>query len=314
MVLAEPAAARWPDVAPGRAHYESYYVRAVDPSAPRGIWIRYTVSVAPGGAPEGQLWFTSFDRSAPAPHAIRVDAGQPTTAGAWIRLGDSTFGAGGIDGRAGAAAWSLRCRDAERVLEHLPRDWMYRARLPRTKLLSLSPAAVFDGTLEMNGSTVALDGWRGMVGHNWGEQHAEEWIWLHGTGFEGAGDDTWVDVALGRVRIGPMVTPWIANGAACLDGQRIRVGGLGRRVAVDASSDRCRVSIPSAGAAVTATACAPSDAFVEWDYPDPDPGRPAHRVLNCSVADLTLTVLRRGRPPVELRTSGGAAYEWGRAA
>jgi hypothetical protein len=315
MVLAEPAAPRWPGVAADRGHYESYYLRAVDPTGGRGVWIRYTVSVAPGGPPTGQLWFTFFDRSAPAPRAVRVDAGQATTGhDAWIRMGDRTFGPSGIEGRGESVSWTLRYRDAEPTLEHLPRDWMYRARLPRTKLLSLSPSARFHGTVEVDGESISVDGWRGMVGHNWGEQHAEQWIWLHGLGFEGAATDTWLDVALGRVRIGPVVTPWIANGAVSLGGERIPLGGLGRRVSVDAAADRCDLRIPGAGVTVRATVSAPSDAFVTWDYADPDPGRPEHRVLNCSIADLTVTVARRGVAPVKLRTSGHAAYELGRAA
>jgi hypothetical protein len=212
MVLAEPTAARWPGVAADRGHYESYYLRAVDPTGRRGVWIRYTVAVAPGGPPAGQLWFTFFDRSAPAPRAVRVDAGTATTGpDGWIRFGDSTFGPAGADGEArspaGSVSWSLRCRDGETRLEHLRRDWMYRARPPRTKLLSLSPSALFDGTLEVDGETISLDGWRGMVGHNWGEQHAAQWIWLHGLGFEGAAPGTWLDLAVGRVRLGPVATP-----------------------------------------------------------------------------------------------------------
>jgi hypothetical protein len=227
-------------------------------------------------------------------------------------MSDCTFGPAGIDGRAGTVSWSLRCRDGEPSLEHLPRDWMYKARLPRTKLLSLSPSALFDGAVEVDGESISVHGWRGMVGHNWGEQHAEQWIWLHGLGFEGAATDTWLDVAVGRVRIGPVVTPWIANGAVSLGGERILLGGLGRRVAVDAAPDGCHLRIPGAGETVTATVSAPSDAFVTWDYADPDPRHPAHRVLNCSVADLSVTVARRGGPPVTLRASGTAAYEWGR--
>ena len=312
MVLGDATAARWPGVAAGRGHYESYYLRAVDPAGTRGVWIRYTVSVAPGGLPLGQLWFTFFDRSA-APMAIRVEAGPATTGQqAWIRMGDSTFGPAGIDGRAGSASWSLACRDGEPLLEHLPREWMYAARLPRTKLLSLSPSALFDGRFEVDGESVSVAGWRGMVGHNWGEQHAEEWIWLHGLGFEGA-PDAWVDVAVGQVRIGPVVTPWVANGAVSVDGDRIRIGGLGRRVTVDAAADRCDLRLPATGATVAASVSAPPAAFVEWDYADPTPGHPAHRVLNCSVADLTVTVARRGAAPVELRTSGQGAYECGRA-
>jgi hypothetical protein len=314
MVLADPTAPRWPGVADGRGHYESYYLRAVDPTGTRGVWIRYTVSVAPDGEPNGQLWFTLFDRSTSAPRAVRVDAGRASTGpDNWIRMGDCTFGPTRVSGRAESVSWSLRWRDADPPLAHLPRDWMYRARLPRTKLLSLSPSALFDGTVSVDGESIEVAGWRGMVGHNWGEQHAEQWIWLHGVGFQGA-SDAWVDLAVGRVRIGPVVTPWVANGAVSLDGERIRLGGLGRRATVDAATVGCELRIPFTGGSVTATASAPSGAFVEWDYADPNPGHPAHRVLNCSVADLTMTVTRRGGVPVELRAPGAAAYEWGQVA
>lgn len=59
-----------------------------------------------------------------------------------------------------------------------------------------------------------MAGWPGMAGDNWGEQHAERWIWLHGLGFADRGADTWFDAAIGRVRLGPVTTPWVANGAS----------------------------------------------------------------------------------------------------
>src|SRR5215203_4740237 len=131
--MVDPAAPRWPSVRPGRGHYESYYLRAVHPTEPRGIWIRYTVLAPPGGEPAGQLWFTLFDRSWPVPRAVRDDAGEPTSdANAWIRFEESTFGAGAVVGSVGPARWSVRCMTDQAPLEHLPRSWMYTARLPRT--------------------------------------------------------------------------------------------------------------------------------------------------------------------------------------
>jgi hypothetical protein len=314
MVVADPAAPRWQTVPPGRGHYESYYLRAVHPTRPRGVWIRYTVSVAPGGQPGGELWFTFFDRDAPRPRAVRMAAGEPTTdGGAWIRLDGSTFGEAGIVGEVRStecsASWSLRSTSAEPPLQHLPRDWMYRARLPRTKLLSLTPATVLDGTLEVDGESISVAGWPGMLGHNWGEQHAAQWIWLHGLAFEGAGPDSWLDVAVARVRLGPITTPWIANGAVSLGGVRIPLGGLARRVAVVADDDHCVLRLPGRDGTVTATAAAPAGAFVEWDYAGPEGS--GHRVVNCSVADLAVRVERSGESPVELTAPHRAAYELG---
>lgn len=307
--------ARWPRLHPGRGHYESWYLRAVHPTEPRGLWIRYTVSVPPGGTPTGQLWCTWFDRSAPHPRAVRVDAGPPASGNdAWIRFGENVFGPEGVVGEARsqecAARWSLRFAGGAEPLRHLPRPWMYTARLPRTKLMSPLPTTVFDGTLELDGETVDIAGWPGMVGHNWGEQHAEQWIWLHGLGFADRGTDTWLDLAVGRIRVGPVTTPWVANGVLSLDGERIRLGGLGRGVAVTATDDRCVVRVPGAGATVTASVAAPPEAFVEWDYANPDGSM--HRVVNCSVADLDLRVERRDGTPVALTAAGRAAYELGR--
>ncbi|TFV72494.1 hypothetical protein E4P40_20510 [Blastococcus sp. CT_GayMR20] len=315
MAAVDATAPRWPDVPAGRGHYESFYLRAVSPSEPRGVWIRYTVSQPPGGRPTGQLWFTWFDRDRPGPRAVRVETGEPASGdGGWIRLGDSTFGAAAIAGSIGspglAANWSLHHRSDQAPLRHLPRSWMYTARLPRTKLVSPSPTTVFDGTLTLDGETVDVAGWPGMIGHNWGEQHAQQWIWLSGLAFEGTGADTWLDVAIGRIRIGPVTTPWVANGAISLDGERLALGGLGRRVGVTAADDGCVLRLPGAACTVSASVSAPPDAFVTWDYAGPDGGE--HRVRNCSVADLAVRVERPDRSLRELTAPGRATYEWGR--
>jgi hypothetical protein len=314
MFATDPVAPRWPGVRAGRGHYESYFLRAVDPTEPRGVWIRYTVSVPPGGRATGQLWCTLFDRERARTSAVRVDAGEPATGdGAWIRLGNSTFGVDGAVGSAsspsGTARWALRASSEQPTLRHLPRDWMYRARLPRTKPLSITPAAVFDGTLEVDGETIEVAGWPGMIGHNWGEQHAERWIWLHGLGFDDRAADTWLDVAIGRVRLGPVTTPWVANGALSLDGERFVLGGLGSRVTVAETEDSCVLQIQGKVATVTASVSAPAVAFAHWDYANP--GGAMHDVVNCSVADLAIRVERPGHDVLDLIAPGRAVYELG---
>src|SRR5438105_13889231 len=111
-----PAAteARFPQVPEGRGHYESFYLRAVDPGQPRGAWIRYTVHKRPGERPRGSLWFTLFDGNADAPVASKVtlepdqlSAGE----GAYVRIGDSVFQPGEASGSAKTeqadASWRL---------------------------------------------------------------------------------------------------------------------------------------------------------------------------------------------------------------
>jgi hypothetical protein len=305
-----PAAPRWPHLPAGRGHYESYYLRAVHPDRPLGAWIRYTVTVPPGGTAEGRLWCTLFDRTRPGPVAAQVAGGVPTTGeGAWIRLGDASFGERAISGSAGPFRWELRRRDGEPTLQHLSRAWMYDARLPRTKLLSLTPATSFDGELLMDGERVPVEGWRGMVGHNWGEEHAARWLWLHGLDFEGGGPRTWIDLAVARVRLGPVTTPWTANGALSLDGRRIPLGGPGRRVRVETSPTDCGVEFPVESGTLTVSGSAPASAFVAWDYADPGGG--VRRVRNCSVADLAVRLTRRGAPVLQLSGPSRGVLESG---
>ncbi len=131
-----------------------------------------------------------------------------------------------------------------------------------------------------------------MIGHNWGSEHAERWIWLHGIGFE-EDPSAWLDVALGRVLVAGRLTPWMASGAISLDGRRTRLGGLGARgLKVAESASRCTLSLPGEGGlSVEAHIDMPPGATAGWRYADPDGGE--HDVVNCSVAALALNVRPR---------------------
>ena len=197
-------------------------------------------------------------------------------------------------------------------MRHLPREWLYRAPLPRTKLTSPAPAASFDGTCELAGrDAIELRGWRGMVGHNWGSEHAERWIWLHGVGFDGA-PGAWLDVALGRLKVAGRMTPWVANGALSLDGRRYRVGGLGARgLHVAETPQGCLLALPGQGGlSVEARVAVPPGTAAGWRYADPSKGE--HDVVNCSIASLDLNVKLPGAGAARsLRTAHGGAYELG---
>ena len=118
--------------------------------------------------------------------------------GNWIAIGEeSEIGPAGARGSCGEARWSLRFDSREPELRHLSPDLLYRLPLPRTKLTSPAPVASFDGAVELGErGAIELRGWSGMVGHNWGSEHAERWIWLHGLDFEKA-PGAWIDVSLG---------------------------------------------------------------------------------------------------------------------
>jgi hypothetical protein len=305
----------FPGVARGRGHYESFYLRASHPSEPLGVWIRHTVHKPPDGPATGSVWFTLFE--AHGPSASKVTVGEEQLAvpeGGYIRIGESAIVPGRAAGTAVsdqlAAAWDLAFEDGAPAFRHLPRDWMYSAPVPRTKTLSPHPSTTFSGTLTVGERTIEVDGWRGMVGHNWGAEHAERWIWTNGTDFEGH-PDAYIDAAVGRIKLGRLTTPWIGNGVLFVDGSLYRLGGPRhvRSTVVRETPQGAQIVLPGSGMKVSGRVGADVSWFVGWEYADPDGG--GHNTVNCSIASMTLTVERDGRSPIELHTEHGATFELG---
>ena len=318
--------ARFAEVAAKAGHYESFYVKACRPGGGLGIWIRHTVYKRPGQEPTGSIWFTLFDREAPAPVATKVTvpaSALSAPAGSWIRVADAEIGPGRAEGSVGApsggdateglrANWSLRFSGDLDPCHYLPADWLYEAPLPRTKFVAPVPEAVFAGTLEVGGRSIEIDGWPGMIGHNWGTEHAERWVWLEGTGFADS-VGTWFDAGAAKVRLGRRVSPWVPSGMLALDGVRHRLGGIGqvRSASIEESPEGCSFLLPGKDIVVHGRVSAPRKDFVGWVYADPKGGE--HHTVNCSVADLELTVERPGVPARRLTLKGGGAYELGMA-
>jgi hypothetical protein len=310
--------ARFPHLEPGAGHYESFYVKASRPRGGLGVWIRHTIHKRPHAEPTASIWFTLFDAEATGPQAGKATFPAAELAageGAYVRIDGATLEPGSATGALRSAtleaSWDLSFTDAREPLHHLPYGWMYRAPLPRTKFLSPYPSARFSGELEVGGRQIELDGWPGMIGHNWGAEHAERWTWIQGAGFAGGREGDYFDVAAGRIKLGSWTTPWVANGMLVLGGVEHRIGGLDR-VRGTRITDRptsCDFLLPGRGVSVSGRVSAEPSKFVGWRYADPD--GPEHNTLNCSISDLELTVERQGLDPVVLTVDGGAAYEIG---
>jgi hypothetical protein len=304
----------FPQAKPSAGMYESFYLRAVSPLEPVGVWIRHTVHKPPGEPATGSIWCTVFDASAGAPFMAKATSKHlERPREGWIEVGEQArFGPDGAAGRCGGASWSLRFTRLEGPLRHLRPELLYCAPLPRTKLTSPAPLASFDGTVELPGrAPIELSGWQGMVGHNWGAEHAERWIWLHGCLFE-EDRTAWLDVALGRIELAGRMTPWVANGALGLAGERHRIGGLlGHRPTVEESPSGATVVLTGAGGlALTVRAAVPPGTAAGWRYADPDGGE--HDVVNCSIASLQMQVAD-GRTSASgvLSSRHGGVYELG---
>ena len=134
--------------------YESYYLRAVDPERPRGVWLRHTVHRRPGTAagrldladalrrrrPTGR-WRSSV--TVPGP-----DAGRRGLASRSATARSAPDGVAGHAGRRARRELRGTCAStASRRCATCPREWMYGAPLPRTKLHSPHPALRYSGTV-----------------------------------------------------------------------------------------------------------------------------------------------------------------------
>ncbi|MGH2951960.1 MAG: hypothetical protein ACRDKX_07955, partial [Solirubrobacterales bacterium] len=145
--------------------------------------------------------------------------------------------------------------------------------------------------------------------HNWGAEHAERWTWIQTNDFrEGGG---YFDAALGRIKLGPLTTPWVGNAMLRLDGAEHRLGGFDRirSTRIEDQPTECEFELAGKGVKVRGRVSSEPHNFVAWVYADPV--GPEHNTLNCSISDLELTVERKGHETVRLESVGAAAYEIG---
>jgi hypothetical protein len=308
--------ARFPGVGRGAGHYESFYIKATRPGGGQGVWIRHTVHKRPRAGLEGSVWFTLFDADAQGPQATKltVPAGEVSApGGGYIEVDGARLEPGRSQGRlatdAMTVSWDLEYESAAEAFRHMPYEFLYSAPLPKTKFLSPYPDARYRGTVTVDETTIELDAWPGMIGHNWGAEHAERWTWIQANEFRGG--DGFFDAALGRIKVGPMTTPWIGNAMLAIDGESHRLGGFDRirSTKIDDGPTACEFELAGKDVKVRGRVSSEPRNFVAWVYADPK--GPEHNTLNCSISDLELTVERKGREPRRLECIGAAAYEIG---
>jgi hypothetical protein len=284
--------------------YESWFVSARDPASPRALWIRHTRHRPRHGAESAALWCTLVDRSRdqrPAVVKQVFGAFPPDAAAGPLQLRGSAV----MGNR--TASWDLSITGGQAPLRPLRPAVLYRAPLPRTKLAASVPDGLVTGTLDLDGQPVGVSGWRGTVGHNWGSEHADSWVWLHAAGFASA-PDAWLELVLARIRVGRARSPWTAMGALSVGGERIPLGGLGRRPLVDVQPGRLTAGIPSPGTRLQLSVTTDEDDTVAVPYADPS-GR-SRAVSHAALATVELALRRRGGRELNLSTSRGA-YEHG---
>lgn len=211
---------------PGRGgHVESYFVRANHPSRPLAIWLKETILSPLRGPPVAEAWFVYFDGEKGTTFAHKDTtpfaraAFHDTSGGLAIEVGPTRLRVGARGRASGAmtrrdrrASWDVAwTSDASCVGDRLsiyPWEILRTGPFPRSKLLTPFPCLRFEGTIEVDGSSIPLDRWTGMQGHNWGKEHAFEYAWGQCLfPAEGELPEAMVEGFTGRVQVMGRTTP-----------------------------------------------------------------------------------------------------------
>jgi len=309
--------------------YESFFLRANDPTARRALWVRYTLLLPKGRPSEmvGDLWAVWFDFDGPArqDEASRIVAVRERFPISAADLGFSTCrvsagpGELGPDRATGVArangheiAWDLHFDALAPTHRPFPYRWLERAPLPRTKTLTPIPRAAMRGQLRVDGAEIAIGGdvaWPGMMGHNWGSTHTPRYVWWQSSFVEGE-PDAWFEGMTAELPIGPVVTPPLSLAHVHARGRTYAFDRLWRMHAAETTFTPFRFTARFTGPTHRLDACieAPAETVAGLTYPNPDGTRLVCLNSKLARAELTLTALD-GTGVLVLRSPYHAALE-----
>jgi hypothetical protein len=297
-----------------RGHIESWFLKANDPTGRRALWLRWTIwaSARPPGRALAEVWAIAFGArgghlatksSVPFEQARFSSGGLDVAIDGCTLTPDSARGRVESGGR--TIGYDVRIESREGPLHHLAGRWMYAARWPSQKLVSLSPNARLTGTALAGEEEWALEGWPAMLGHTWGQGHSPTYAWAHCNAWDG-GDDVVLDGFSARAKAGPFLTPMMTVLCVRHHGVRYDLNGAlslarGRG---SVTLRRWRFEAQGPRAEVSGELWADTEDFVGLFYPNPD-GTQLY-CLNSKIAHAEVTLALGGRAKRTLRSSRAA--------
>jgi len=309
-----------------RAHVESYFLRANDPSSARAIWLKATILAHLEGEAVAETWLIAFDGendrlfadklTHPLAHAsfFGDSLGARISVGDWLLelsergqargtmpSGDVRFDLSFSPGKGAVAA----------PLSIFPSRALREGPFPRSKLLTPFPWLIFGGAIEVFGERWDVTGWNGMQGHNWGREHAFEYAW--GQCFfpaAGGAPEAMVEGFTGRIKLAGRPTPQL-SAMVVRRGTRTytfaTVFDYWRQEA-HVSSDRWTLSLSSADGHARLRMDVADRPLACLGYANPD--RSLAYCFNTKLADVHLEVRPRGGDAFICVSPHGGALEF----
>jgi hypothetical protein len=302
---------RW-DPTDAGGHVESHFLRAVSPDGDRALWVRHTLLSPRGRAGMGvaESWAIAFERGRPptaAKSAIPIEQARVDASPFGIAIGPTVLETGRARGAARssghALGWDLAFEPLAPPFHPFPLERMYEGAFPKSKTLTPYPDATFDGSFDVDGARWPVAGWRGMQGHNWGRSHAHVYAWGQCNSWaHGADGPAWFEGLTGRVKVGPMLLPWLSLAALHVAGETHRFDGAKAMTtrATDVGWYRWSATLAKGDARLRLDIEAARDDLAGLHYENPD-GSMTH-CLNSKLARGTVTLTRAGEPEVVLRS------------
>ncbi len=185
---------------------------------------------------------------------------------------------------------------------------LYEGSFPKAKALVGTPNATYNGSLDVDGKTVPIDGWVGSQNHNWGSKHTDYYAWGQVAEFDNA-PDAFLELSTARVKMGPIWTPWLTMILLRLDGQEYMFNSLGQAIRAKGKFGYFYWNFASQakGLKIHGEITAPADSFVGLRYGNPPGG--VKTCLNTKLARCELTLEKTGQAPRVLVTEHRAAFE-----
>ncbi len=301
-----------------KGHYEVYFLKFNHVRTSTGFWIRYTLLAPLNGSPIAELWAIFFDANDPSKNnavkntfpVSRVVVKKDVF---FLGIGDAlmthTGAHGRITGDDGSMSWDLRFDPVAGLYRHFPADWMYRAPLPSTKVVSPNFSIKVYGSIEVNGKIYNCDGEPGQQSHLWGTKHAAQWTWANATLF--SEDETAIFECLSaRINIGSLLSPALTLFFLRYKGKDYYLNGLISllRNSVDGSLPAWRFHSGYHALRLSGEIRAPLESFIGVEYTDPDGAK--LWCYNTEVATLHLEVDVPGTKTGTLTSPGFSALEF----
>lgn len=297
-------------------HYESWFVRANDPAGTRAFWIRYTIFAPRNHASDalGELWAFMFDRAAhrivAVKHSVPIANCSFARDGLDVAIDDARLTeralSGGATTNGHTIRWNLEMANANPPILLLP-ERLYTTPIPRAKSVVPRPFARFTGSIEVNGTPLAISDWIGSQNHNWGSRHTDRYAWGQVAGFDGQAD-AFLECSTARIKLGPVWTPPLSPVVLRLGSETLTWNDIVSAVRARGSYApfEWRIQTASKNGRIDIRMSASGDDVVALRYRNP-PGD-ENICLNTNVAHCEVVLERPGRPRVTLQ-SNRAAFE-----